>query len=70
MTHDISDLKKDEWYVILYCDQDAKINHVAGFLSKTAFEGIMVVGFCKNCTTYKARVPEGATGVNEFERIE
>ena len=64
-----SDLKKDEWYVIQYCDHCAEIEHCTGFLSKSAFEGVMVTGFCRNCTTYKARVPEGATGVNEFERI-
>jgi hypothetical protein len=63
----MSDLNKNEWHVIEYCDYHTEMG-LKGYLTKNGIEAIMVAGFCRNCTTYKAVVPAEAKTIDDFER--
>ena len=64
----MSDLKKNEWHVIQYCDHHAEMEGLKGYLTKNGIEAIMVAGFCRNCSTHKAVVPSDAKTIDDFER--
>jgi len=42
-------LKKNDWYIVILCDNCAKIDNRPAHITKSFIEANIITGFCKQC---------------------
>ena len=64
----MSKLKKDEWYVVEYCERDSEIEKQKFLFTKNAMEAVLISSYCANCQGYVARFDPETNMITEIEK--